>query len=369
MTSTRFLTALMMILPAMAFAETSYTVRKGDTLLSIVDREMGFENKKDPRRYQWAQRIRAQNPQIKNPNALEPGDVLTLPDFPGAKKTEPQIALKPAVPVSPVAAPITAPPAETEHEPAKPAILVAAPPAPIEPPATPPPPAHENHEAHAGDHHDFIGIQPRFQFLTLKATDEATREEAKLTSKSSVGLDLQYGKILNDKWHLLAQVGYTSTEFNPIDGVAGATINHSRESQTIFALGAAYEISPSLHIDAFLNTADRTFVIPTGPGTWELKGVMIPGAEANLSWDFVQGNGYVVGGSVIAEYIAALTKDDIKYKSTLEPVGALYWTSKRGHDRLNYRVSVVYKNGHQHTNVSEQKEEAAIAGLMVSIPL
>lgn len=364
MINTRNLSILAVFLPAMALAQITYTVRPGDTLLSIVDREMGISNKKDPRRYQWAQKIRAQNPQIKNPNALEPGDVINLPERPDAK---PVVQAPPPTPPAHEPAPTLPAPAPV---PAKPALLVSAPvapPAPVELPAVPHAEAPASHAE--GAHHDFVGLQPRFQFLSLKATDEATKEEAKLTAKASVGLDLQYGKILNDKWHLLAQVGFTYTEFKPIEGIAGVTIDHSQESQKFFALGVAYEISHSLHFDAFINTADRTFLIPTGTGTWELKGVMIPGAEANLSWDFIQGQGYVVGGSVIAEHIAELSKDDVKYKSSLEPVGALYWTSKRGAEKLNYRASVLYKNGHQHTSVSEQKEEALIAGLMVSVPL
>ena len=381
---------ILLLFPTLVFAETNYTVRKGDTLLSIVDSQMGTPGKKDPRRYQWAQRLQALNPHIRNPNALEPGDVITIPASTGSTAKSPAVKAPPTPAATPAAtspkptailisAPTKAPsatvvPAAVETSeaneplpsfviPAEKAENAATPNAePTHAAATPTP-------SHDDGHSDFIGIQPRFQLLNLKVIDQATKTEAKMDAKSSAGLDLQYGKILNEKWHLLAQVGMTYTEFKAIEGAAGATIDHARETQKFFALGFAYELTHSLHFDALAVAADRTFIIPTSPTTYELKGVMIPGAEANLSWDILHGNSYVAGASLIGEYIAALKKDDIEYKSSLEPVGALYWTSKLGDHRVNYRASLTFKKGHQDTNVSEQKEEAAIAGLMVFIPL
>jgi hypothetical protein len=373
-----------LLFPTLAFAATSYTVRKGDTLLSIVDSQMGSPGKKDPRRYQWAQRLQALNPHIRNPNALEPGDVITLPPTSQTSKPTPKpeaaptaTAKKPtAILISaPTTAPSVAPTAVAtpESEANQPLPSFSSPQQPVEAaPAVASEPAHSapaQAQPHEGSHSDFIGIQPRFQLLNLKVVEKATKNEAKLNAKSSAGLDLQYGKILSEKAHLLAQVGFTYTEFKAIEGLAGATIDHSQESQKFFALGFAYELTHSLHFDALAVAADRTFIIPTGLTTYELKGVMIPGTEANLSWDFVHGTSYVIGASLIGEYIGALKKDDIEYESALEPVGALYWTSKLGDRQVNYRASLTFKKGHQDTNVSEQKEEAAIAALMVFLPL
>jgi hypothetical protein len=104
-------------------------------------------------------------------------------------------------------------------------------------------------------------------------------------------------------------------------------------------------------------------------GVFELKSVLIPAAELSLSWDFFSGKSYFIGASAIAEYISSVTKDEILYKAAVEPMAALYWTSKFGHDKVNTRVALTLKNSHQQTSVSEQKEQAAILGVMIYLPL
>lgn len=372
--------ATLLALPTLSFADTTYTVRAGDTLLNIADRGLNATGeKKDPRRYEIARKIRAKNPQLKNPNSLNPGDTLTLPDMPhpmvanaGAAAVVKQKASVHATAHAelPTPTPAEHPPVEPPVPPTPVVTNTPPPPAPkpvpeVEPlPPTPPP---HQAEAHGGDHHDFIGLQPRFRMVTLKTTDLIAEKEYTMKSKSSAGIDLNYAKVLNEQAHLLLSLGFTYTEFKDIDN--GATINHTRESQKAFNIGFAYDILPTLHFDLLLGAADRTFVIPTALDTFELKSLLIPGGELNLSWDFVQTNTYAVGVSAIGEYMASLNKDNVEYKSSFEPMGALYWTSRNGHDQVNYKVSVVYKNGHQKTNLTEQKEELITAGLLVNFPL
>lgn len=342
----------------MSFAQESYTVRKGDTLLSIADKALGLTKKNDPRRYQFAKQIQALNPQLKNPNILEPGESITLPA--SAK-------IDTATAATAVTTPVVQPPTVVE-EAAKPEETPVAETVPATNPVADEPTPAAHTAAHSADKHsqhpDFIFLQARYQSLKFKAKDETTKTESTLPAGSSYGLDLQYGKILNETWHLLFQAGFTQTNFKDFKET-GRTINHKSETLKFFGLGVAYDLTHTLHLDLMATYADRTFLIPTTSTDYELKAHMIPGADLNISWDFYSGNSNIFGASAIGEYIASLKKDDIKYESAVEPVYALYWKSKNGHDSLNFKATLTYKHGHQKTNVSEQYEDLTTLGLGV----
>lgn len=355
------LIASLFLVSISSFAQSSYTVQKGDTLLSIADKTLGITKKKDPRRYEFAKQIQTLNPDLKNPNVLEPGDTLTLP---GSAKPvlaeKPVLIEKPVVEEKPVAIeePVTTPVAEEAPAPA---------PAPTpEPIAVPAPVDHELEKAHDthSEHPDFFFVQARYQMLQFKAKDETTKTESTLPAGSSYGLDLQYGKILSETWHLLFQAGFTQTSFKDFKE-DGRTINHKSETLKFFGLGVAYELSHTLHLDLMATYADRTFLIPTTPTDYELKAHMIPGADLNISWDFYSADSNIFGVSAIGEYIASLKKDDIEYKSSVEPVYALYWKSNNGHEAFNYKATLTYKQGHQKTSVSEQHEDLTALALGV----
>lgn len=347
----KIVAVLALAFPALSGAQTSYMVKKGDTLLSIADQAIGNTNKNNPRRYQYVQRIRTMNPNIANPNALEPGQTLTLP----ATTAKPVVATKPTETATsappPTTTSTTLPPVQSESQ--------------VEPaPITQTSEATAEH--HESRHSDFIFVQPRYQLISLNVKDLTLETKADMKSQSSYGLDLQYGKILNDHWHLLFQAGMTQTEFKDIESAAGtATVNHSKETTKSFAAGVAYEVTSDLHLDLMAMYADRTFLLPMGVGTYELKAVMIPGAELNISWDFYSGASNIFGISAIGEYVDGLEKDGVKYKSAFEPFGALYWKSKNGHDSLNYKVTLTSKHGHQKTDISEQTEDLSILGVGV----
>lgn len=375
------ITILFAFSSTIAHADTTYTVRAGDTLLSIADRTLGdVQNKKDPRRYEVARKIKAKNPQLKDPNSLTPGETITIPDANSSDKSA-----RPAKPApAPVAkAPVIPPPAplpEPEHaaptevatsEPAIPIIKQeqATAPAPAPAKAEQAAPA----EAHAsGGHHeenfDYIAVQPRYQFTHIKVKDLATDEEYKTDSKTSAGIDLQYAKAFGERTRLLVQFGYTSTQYKQFDS-ATRTLEHLNETQMSYGLGVANELTSTLHLDAMAKMADRTFLIPVDAATYEAHKMMLPGAELALGWDFVSTNSYVVGGSLIGEYIGGATKDGIKYKSAVDPLAMLYFTSKRGSDKMNYRVSALYDKRDQNTDVTEQVEDTWVAGLTLYFPL
>lgn len=361
-----------------AHADTTYTVRAGDTLLSIADRTIGdVESKKDPRRYQLAQKIKAKNPQLKNPNNLTPGETIVIPGIAATTKAAPE----PSKPVPTVKAPVIPPPAplpEPEHS--APAEVAATEPAiPILKPATEQPKVESPTPAEApaavetrGEKHeenfDYLALQPRYHFTHIKFTDLATGQKNKVDSKTSAGLDLQYAKAIGERARFLVNVGYTSTQYKPFDSNA-LTLEHVNEKQWSYGLGIAYELTSALHLDVMAKMADHTFVLPVDATTYEMHGIALPGGEISLSWDFVNANSYLVGASVIGEYISGTTKNGITYKSAFDTIGMLYVASKRGSDKMNYRLSATYDKRDQNTNVTEQAEESWIAGLTLYFPL
>lgn len=371
------LIAALLIIPAFAWSQTEYVVRNGDTLLKIADKALGNSDRKDPRRYEFVKGLIKLNPSLKNPNALVPGQTILLPTDAVAAKETP--AKEVAVKEAPVKeAPATEAAANEKVQSLKPvaaaAEAIAAKPAPqiAAPAPTPAPAAAEAKPAseekpvaeakHEEAHHNFIFVQPRYQTVKLVSEEEATATEATMKSTSSVGLDLQYGVILNSRWHLLFQGGVTSTQFGNItDGVS--TVNHKSEVLKSFAAGVAYEATPSLHLDLLALYTEQSFLLPVTAGDYELKAVAFPGAELNASWDFYTGASNIFGVSAIGEYLAAVTKDSVEYKSILEPYGALYWKSNKGPDHVNYKVTLTYKHGHQETSLAKKVEQLSVLGV------
>lgn len=339
----------LLLIPAFTWAQTKYTVVKGDTVLKIADKNLGTTDKKDPRRYKYAKQIQKLNPEMKNLNALAPGQTLILPavEKPAAAETEkPELA----------PAPVVTQPEPLVTEPTPPPVI-------ISPAATEEPARSTFHAKNEENHSDFIFFQPRYQMVNLTAENLATETEAKLKSSSSLGIDLQYGKIINEKFHILFQAGLTQTNFKDIEGDA-TSINHKSETSKSFAVGLAYEATHELHLDFMMQYADRTFLLPGEVlGEYDLESRTIPGVELNLSWDYFSTPTNIFGVSAIGEFIADYAKDGVDYKSSLEPLGALYWKSNFGHDHTNYKATLTYKNGHQKTSVSEQKEELAVLGV------
>ncbi|MGE3757597.1 MAG: LysM peptidoglycan-binding domain-containing protein, partial [Pseudobdellovibrionaceae bacterium] len=95
----KFLLAVTLLFSIASWAQAPYVVREGDTLLNIADKMIGTTDKKDPRRYEYAKKIRALNPQIHDPNSLEPGQTLNLPAQ--ANSTHAQREVHPALESAP----------------------------------------------------------------------------------------------------------------------------------------------------------------------------------------------------------------------------------------------------------------------------
>lgn len=367
-----FIFALLLLIPTLSWAQSRYVVRRGDTVLKIADRKLHITDKKDPRRYDYAKQVRKLNPEIKDLNQLEPGQSITLPEDSNeatavaehaSEKDSPAVLIKENPALAPIHEVSANGETTTTHLPAPKAEDAEAASAAVTPAATPA--ASNSHPDSSEEHHaNFFFIQPRYQMIHLEVENPATEGKASLKSKSSFGLDLQYGKIINDRFHLLLQGGVTQTAFQSPEDEA-TSLNHDSESLKSLGIGVAYEATHTLHLDFMFQYAERTFLLPGTSGTYKLEAVAIPGAELNLSWDLYSGSANIFGVSAIAEYIANAAKEDVDYKSALEPIGALYWRSNFGADRANYKATLMYKHGHQKTSVSEQKEELMSLGVGV----
>lgn len=357
---------IMFLFPVHSFAQAEYTIKKGDTLLKIADENLKTQNKKDPRRFEFAQKIKELNPNLKNPNQLEPGQMIIIPNV---IVSEPKLAAE------------ASSPGPTEEKPTKPVMNEIVEMAKAsEPVKTPEPPdeikiekpsekaPEENttqaeSQSHA-EHHDFIFVQARYQMHTFKPQDLSTKTKSTVESKSGFGLDLQYGKVLNHHWHLLAQGSLTQVAFKDFQE-SGRTLDPKSKNLKFFGLGAAYVFTDNLFADLLITYADRSFFLPANANDYTLKIYMIPGADFNLTWEFLHLDQDIFGVSGIAEYVSAYKKDNVEYKAAVEPLAALYWKSKFGHESLNYKASVLYKHGHSKTTISDQYEDMIALGFGV----
>lgn len=343
------LVTYLFIIPVFAWSQTEYFVVEGDTLLKIADKNLGNTDRANPARYEFVRQMLKLNPSIQNPNSLEPGQTIILPrnahpKISTVEITEPTVTLK--VPDQ------AQTPAPVE--------------APVEPPVevAPTPTEELKPQAHQSEHHNFFFIQPRYQTVELVSKDEVAHTKAKMKSESSVGLDLQYGVILNENYHLLFQGGVTSTQFGDLKGVS-ANVNHKSETLSYLAAGVALEASPTWHIDLMALYAQHTFLLPHSATEYELEAIAIPALELNISWDYLVTGKNIFGISAIGEYLSAVKKDGVEYKSTFEPFGALYWKSNNGHDKMNYKATLMYKHGHQETSVAKKAEDMTTLGVGV----
>lgn len=377
----QILFAILVTIPIFAWSQTQYKVREGDTLLKIADRSLGNTDRSNPSRYDFVKKLIALNPQIKNPNALEPGQIITVPDeFKGEKVekvekvTEPMVVLKPAAPETSVPDPkvleapvpaATGPETHTEkHSVPTREVQAPAPEAKKVEVHQETKSAEASHEAdsHKSAHHNFIFVQPRYQMVEIISKDEVAHTKAKMESESSFGLDLQYGVILNEHFHLLFQGGITNTQFGDLKGVT-ATVNHKSETLKSLAVGIAYEATSTLHLDFMAFQAEQTFLLPDTATEYKLEAIAIPGAELNISWDYYTNAAHIFGVSAIGEYLSEVKKDGVTYESAFEPFAALYWKSNKGHDHLNYKVTLTYKHGHQETSSTKKAEELTALGV------
>lgn len=368
----KILVAAFLITPCLAWSQTEYVVREGDTLLKIADKTLGGGDKKDPRRYAFAKELVKLNPTLKNPNALVPGQKILVPTEEASSTTA--VAVKETAPAKEAEAheatakeaPVAEKVGSLKPVAAATAVIAAKPePQVVAPTPATKPEAPESHEAHSteAEHHNFFLVQPRYQSMKLTSKEDTTDTEATMNSTSSVGLDIQYGKIINERWHLLFQAGFTSTKFGDIKDNVG-TVDHNSETLKSFGIGVAYEPAPSLHMDLMALYSEQSFLLPEATaGEYKLESVAFPGVELNISWDFYSGAKNIFGVSVIGEYLGNSTKDGIEYKSTLDPSAALYWQSNLGHDHVNYKVTLSYKHGDQETSVNKKAEDLSTLGV------
>lgn len=354
----RSFAALLFLVPVLSWSQTDYVVRKGDTLLKIADKTLGA---KSSQRYEFVKKIQNLNPELKNANAIEPGQTLKIPS--DTKAVVVEKAVQPAAaPAEILPAPTPTPPAAETPVPAPVAPTPVITQTPLSAHASNPSPHDKNVHEEASSHSNFFFIQPRYQMLEIKTKELATKTNVSMKSQSSFGLDVQYGWILNDHFHLLFQAGLTQTQFNDIKGDTPVSVNHKKETLKSFAAGVAYEATHTLHLDLMLMYADRTFLLPATLPDYELEAVAIPAAELNVSWDFYAGDSNIFGLSAIGEYLLSAKKNGVDYKSAFEPFGALYWKLNYGHDNMNYKATLTYKHGHQKTSVSDQKEDLTALG-------
>lgn len=345
----RSFAVFLFLVPVLSWSQTDYVVRKGDTLLKIADKALGANSSQ---RYEFVKKIRSLNPDLKNVNAIEPGQTLKIPSDTKAvvveKAVQPAATPTPAAAETPAPAPVTSVPMITQT--------------PLNAHASAPSTHEKNTHGEVSSHSNFFFIQPRYQMLEIKTKELATKTNVSMKSQSSFGLDVQYGWILNDQFHLLFQAGITQTQFNDIKGDTPVSVNHKKETLKSFAAGVAYEATHTLHLDLMLMYADRTFLLPATLPDYELEAVAIPAAELNISWDFYAGDSNIFGVSAIGEYLLSAKKNGVDYKSAFEPFGALYWKSNYGHDNMNYKATLTYKHGHQKTSISDQKEDLTALG-------
>lgn len=358
---------MLFVLPSFSLADSTYKVRKGDTILKIADKTIGITNdKKDPRRYKFAKEILAKNPALKEPYNLEPGQTIVLPDFKKAKTSAPRKAAPAIVnelpeesvqetgrakkedtvqsenmklPVRvPKPQPLPEIPTPVYQEPE---VIGETPSALVEAPKP-----HHNHN-------DFFFLQPRYQTDSYHLKNKTTDQKLELSSQSNLGMNLGYGKAWGESSAFVIEGGVSSVQMKNF-----AEEELTFDKRTILlknlALGSETHLTPSVQVVTFLTYADYLVMVPDNLGTYFLKSVMMPGVEIALSWDAVHFGSSALGVNLTAGYIADGTLDGLKYTTGFEPAYALYWKSENGANQTNYRVDLRAGVSSQNSDLADQ---------------
>ncbi|MBX3021787.1 MAG: LysM peptidoglycan-binding domain-containing protein [Bdellovibrionales bacterium] len=340
-----FLLLLLCLHSSLTLADTTYVVRRGDTVLKIADRQLGdTTGAKDPRRYALARQILAKNPDVKDGNALTIGQTLVIPGMP----TKEAAAVTAAPPATVAQAPTT--------EPAEKAVVAEAAHPVAAASAEAAPPVHQEHStsvAH-GQHPDFWTLQPRVQMVDFHTKDRTTHEKVELHSQLFTGLGLGYGWALGDHSHLLFEVGANYA------GVK-ATSHHDYSIQKKelwlknFSFGYETRLTHSLHLHVVAQLNDYLILVPTSVASvYAVRSVQMPVAEVALGWSFLHMSSSVLGLGAAAEYVFPGKDAGVKYKTGFEPAATLYWQSENGADQVNYRVDVRYQPTAQKSDFIDQ---------------
>lgn len=351
------------LLSLTAFADTSYVVQKGDTLLKLSDRLLGQPN--HPQRYAKMREIVNKNPALGDRNVLTPGERIILPDAPAEvvaaaiAKSPPAPPKKPAppkVPPLPPAAPKAPAPPDAPIPVAE--VPVAPPPElpvtsedaklsdkplpPVPPPPPPVPPPHHaeaTHSEHAEGHADFWFVQPRYRMTELEVSDKTTHEHATSESEMNAGLSVGYAKAFGKMSHVVLAAGL---DFAKMGGVGHGDMLKD-ETQTLKSVSLAWErelpFNLELEVKAFYN--DMMFLTADGVDTYKIKSIAVPGAEVGLGWAFWQLTNSAVGAAVSAEYAMEVKSAGLTYESVIDPNYAIFWDSEK------YRVSLTYGGSEQ----------------------
>ncbi|QDK38454.1 LysM peptidoglycan-binding domain-containing protein [Bdellovibrio sp. NC01] len=392
----RTLALALITLPVLAFADTTYVVREGDTVLKIADKILASKDgKKDPRRYAFAKKIVAANSSIEDSNLLSPGQSIVIPEVEEKKKKVIQIvmdendkstveasaqevdetaapgkqpivvgeaeALAPVVVPPTVATAATEQVAKTEPQAAVQAEIKKEEKVPELPVAKADLKLPKDMESE-----DFITITPSVEFSNFKVKNRSTLQESEVRSKVNTGLDVQFEKSLNEKTSVLFNLGFSYVQLDQFDD--GVTeLSHTIQWHKRVSLGLAYALTPRLHFEAKVEGADRLFIIPESANHLDTVDVFNPGAEITVAWDFIHTNSSVVAAALSGHYYDGLTEDGVTYKSSFDPAGSIYWVANAD-GKMKYRLSVDYSVRNQGTDLTEQREESLGFGASLVLP-
>lgn len=347
--------ALLLSVSNISWADTTYEVRRGDTIYKISDRFLGKSGTDN--RTAFAHQILAANPNLENPDIIEPGMKIQVP-VRLARKTHPQTAAASYEDGSrEVAELVRVPESPAAEEPVKPEPIPEA-------KESHPPEHREVAESEEEEEGNFAEIRARAEHTEYKIKSEELNEDLKVNTKISPSINFLYGKKLMSKLHLLVEAGVTHAQFNSFSD-AQVSADPTKAWLRNFGVGLEYEIAEPLRAELTAQFVDRFFFLPRENNTYYLSRVMIPEAELILSWSFWRMHQWALGVAGEVEFNTTVHHDNTAFKSTFDPAAALYWETKYGAKNTNYRVSATWSTDAQHAD--NQEQDANIYGLNLQV--
>lgn len=308
--------------PALSFAGGKYTVTPGDTILKICDRApvRGLN------RYQCAARTRLKNPHVKNPSAIQPGDVLAVLKTPRAPASE--AAAQPEPPPPP---PSPVPVVATVVEEPKPEI--------------------KNRSS--------FTMTSAYGFSGVKVKDRTTGDESTVASDINAGLALRYNLAMGQHTHLVAGAEVNAVHLD--NSAADApSLDHTTQWRKSFALGVNIDLLSSVHLEALAHWQDELFITTPSTNAYDTRLAALPAGSLGLAWDFWHFQRSHLGLRAEVEYLASGEKSDYAFKDGYRYRAALYWMAH------GYGLIADWSLRQQDTRATDQDESTMGLGLILS---
>lgn len=310
----------------------TYVVQPGETLSHIAQKKVPHKPYTVFSKGGALEKLVGLNPQVKNPDLLTPGEIITLP---GAEQ---ELAF-----VSPA-------PSELAREPASEIeVSPKAEPSPKTEPSPPSIPAEVTDDS-AG-RYGIISLTPGFSFFRINATDPSTGGTAQILSNVNTELSLSWKQVFSPATQTHLDFNYSRLS---LSDPKPRTISTPSNSVFGFDLGITHSLSPQFRIFSSFGYKQELLLRALSSSTLTLDRLFVPFLSIGASYEILKAKPFTFSVDGQAAYLAPTQGSEYKFNGGPSFLGRLKMSQdvKLIHGTLE--GAFYYKLQKQDTSVANQ---------------